>query len=330
MLFPAGPWENLPENVHTSFSFFIIPYAIPVPDGLYRVKIGKHTAEISLRRVQNIQIMRAYNVRANSLQFPFDKYGKSAKSFIEIEIPFKINLMERGRQSLLLGDSPPKSKEKELVLPFLNRFIETIRYVTQEYWIEPIRYQDITEYKVSYWDGTKVLCEVDSGFSLGIGGVIVGSGHPFVLNDEKMLELKNYLENEYTLDISNILLLNSKDACLQEDFRLATIEAVTALEIVLYRFFRKQSKKLGIPDERLNEFIVNVGLTGNINVVLKMLTKDMEQIDDETIPTCTGAITARNKILHEGLHEVIPNETEKRIISIEKMIAYLKRLINYT
>jgi len=118
---------------------------------------------------------------------------------------------------------------------------------------------------------------------------------------------------------------------LQEDFRLAIIEAVTALEIVLYGFIRKQGEKLGMPSKILEMYIIGpkgVGLTGNINVVLKELTKDLEQIDVETIRKCKGAIKIRNKILHKGLREVSSTDTEKRIIAIEKMIAYLNRMID--
>jgi len=57
-----------------------------------------------------------------------------------------------------------------------------------------------------------------------------------------------------------------------------------------------------------------------------MLTKGLEQIDDETIATCKGAITTRNKILHEGLREVYSTDAEKRIAAIEKMLEYLGRL----
>jgi len=80
----------------------------------------------------------------------------------------------------------------------------------------------------------------------------------------------------------------------------------------------------------LKIFVKTVGLTGNISVVLKLLTKDLEQIDDETIFVCKGAITCRNKILHKGLREVYSTDTETRIIKIEKMTDYLQRLIALT
>ena len=257
----------------------------------------------------------------------FDKYGKSSFSVIEIKLPWRVDLSEKGRKPLLLEDGPWRNKAKEIVLRFLNRFIGAVRYVTEEYWVEPVRYQDVTEYKVSYWDGKKrypvALALLDSG----VGGIKMGTAHPFQIKAEKMQELKTILVNQSKLDASKIFILNSKDACLQEDYRRAILEAVTALEIVLYEFIMKQGEKLDIPKKKLEDFIVDVGLTGNITVVLKMLAKGLEQIDKDTLGKCKGAIKIRNKILHEGFRKVTSTDTEERIIAIEKMIAYLKRLL---
>lgn len=312
------------KKVHTVFSFNI-PYAIPIPDGKYRVRVGKHIAEIAIKRIQRKQVEGFKGT--GTIQMAFDKYGKSSFSSILMKLPRRIDLSEEGRKPLLLGDIAPRTKAKEIVLRFLNRFIETVRYFTEEYWVEPVRYQDIMSYEVFYWDGKKKYPAALSLLDTGVGGFAIGTGHPFKVKAEKIGELRNILENELKLDASKIFLLNSKDACLQEDFRRAIIEAVTALETVLYKFIRIQGEKLGIPKKDLKGFIVDVGLTGNISIVLKMLTKGLEQIDAETIRKCKGAIKIRNKILHEGFREVTSTDTEERIIAIEKMIAYLKRLI---
>ena len=182
-------------------------------------------------------------------------------------------------------------------------------------------------YEVFYWNGKKRYPARLTILDTGVGGIRIGTGHPFQLKAEKMQELRNILVNELELDASKIFLLNSKDACLQEDFRLAIVEAVTALEIVLYKFIRKRGKKLRIPQDELDNHIINVGLTGNISVVLKMLTEGLEEIDVETLRICRGAIKIRNRVLHEGLREVTSTDTEERIIQIEKMIEYLVRLI---
>jgi len=318
--------KTFPKKVHTIFSFKL-PYAIPFPDGIYKVKVGRYIAEIALKRVQKEQIEGWKASKGAFAQIAFDKYGRSSFSFIEMKFPRRLDLSEKGRKPLLLGDIPPRNKAKEIVLRFLNRFIETVRYVTEEYWVEPARYQDILSYQVFYWDGKKMYPAALTMLDTGVGGIAIGKEHPFQVKTEKIQELRNILESELKLDTSKIFLLNSKDACLQEDFRNAIIEAVTALETVLYRFIRIQGNKLGIPKKNLEQFIVSVGLTGNISVVLKMLTKGLEQIDAETVRKCKGAIKIRNKILHKGFMEVSSTDAEQRIIAIEKMIAYLKRLI---
>jgi len=325
--------KNSPKNVHTIFSFNL-PYAIPIPDGRYLVKIGKHIAEIAIKRVQKKEVEGGKVSGTGTMQIMFDKYGKSSFSSIQMKFPWKMDISEDGRKPLLLGlDVAPRRKAKEITLRFLNRFIETVRYVTEEYWVEPARYQDISAYEMFYWDGKKRYPAGLIMLDTGVGGFKLGTGHPFQVEAEKMQNLNNILLKELELDASKFFLLNSKDACLQEDFRLAIIEAVTALEIVLYKFIRKRGKKLGIPSKILEMYIIGprgVGLTGNISVVLKELTKDLEQIDDTVVSKCKGAIKIRNKILHEGLRGVSSTDTEKRIIAIEKMIAYLKRLIDMT
>src|SRR3989304_2314625 len=144
----------IPSNAHTIFSFNL-PYAIPVPDGIYRVKIGVRAADVSIRRVQKTDITGFQVGGSGFVQIKFDKYGQSSFSFVEIKFPQIVDVLERGRTPLLLGNIPPRNKAKEIVLRFLNRFIETVRYVTEEYWVEPARYQDILSFDISYWDGNK-------------------------------------------------------------------------------------------------------------------------------------------------------------------------------
>lgn len=317
---------KIPKNAHTVFSFSL-PYAIPIPDGIYKVKVGRNTAEIAIKRVQKSQIEGLQVAGGGFAQLKCDKYGRSSFSSIQIKLPQIIDLSGRGRKPLLLGDIPPRGKAKEVVLRFLNQFIETVRYVTEEYWVEPARYPDVLSFQVFYWDGKKRYPAGIHLMDTGVGGMAMGAGHPFQIEAEKMKELRSILTNESALDISKILILNAKDACLQEDFRLAIMEAVTALEMVLYSFIRRRGAKIEIPEKNLERLIIDVGLTGNILVVLKMLTQGLEQIDGETLKKCKGAIKIRNKVLHEGFRNVSSTDTEERIIAIEKMIAYLNRLL---
>ncbi|MFQ5822211.1 MAG: hypothetical protein ACE5I5_19700 [Candidatus Heimdallarchaeota archaeon] len=314
------------KELHTILAFNI-PFAIPVPDGIYTVRIGGREAKIAIIRVQREQIVGTRLQASGTMQLSFDKYGRSAYSHVRITLPWKINLKESGRKPLLLGDIPPRHKAKEVALRFLNRFIEVVRYITEEYWLEPVRYQDTLSLEILYSDGTK---EWPAGYVLldtGTGGVMVSTGPAFKIPKKKLEQINKVLLYEKQMEIDRILILNAKDAVLKEDFRLAILEAVTALEVVLYRFIRIRGGQLGIRKEKLDNFIINVGLTGNFVIVLKMLTQGMETIDKETITPCRGAIKIRNNILHKGLMSVSSTDTESRIIAIEKMISYLKKLL---
>ena len=118
----------------------------------------------------------------------------------------------------------PNDKAKEQILRFLNRFIETSRYITEEFWVEPARYQDLLSYKAVYYDGKNQypikLSSKDSN-AYEIGSKIE---HPFKLDEKKYGQLVNSLENETELDPSKIFIMNAKDACLHEDFRNAIIQ----------------------------------------------------------------------------------------------------------
>jgi hypothetical protein len=320
----AEPRTVVPANAHTIF-VFNLPYAIPVPDGEYYVRVGTNTGSLKIKRVQREQVEGFSGT--GTIQMPFDKYGKSSFSNIILELPWIVDLNEGVRGPLLLGDIPPRNKAKATVLRFINRFIETARYVTKQYWVEPARYQDLLSYETFYWDGTTKYPARLTFLDTGIGGIRIGAGHPFQIEQGKIEKLKDLLANESELDASQVFILNSKDACLQEDYRLATIESVTALEVILYKFIRFQGRRLKISPKEIDDFIISVGLTGNISVVLKMLTDGLEQIDENTLLTCKGAITTRNKILHEGLRDIAATETEERVVSIEKMVDYLRKLL---
>jgi hypothetical protein len=315
---------TIPANAHTVF-VFNLPYAIPVPDGKYTVKVGTSTGLLNIKRVQRKQVEGFSGT--GTIQMPFDKYGRSSFSNISLELDRIVDLSESVGAPLLLGSIPPRNKAKVTVLQFINRFAETARYVTKQYWVEPIRYQDLLSYEAFYWDGWLKYSAGLTLLDIGTGGIRIGTGHPFQIEEAKVKELKSLLANESELDASQVFILNSKDACLQEDYRLAIIESITALEIVLYRFIRLQGKRLKIPRKDIDDFIIQVGLTGNISIVLKMLTEGLEQIDEVTLSKCKGAITTRNKILHEGLRDIAATETEERVISVEKMVDYLNKLL---
>ena len=312
---------KLSSKTQTLFKFHI-PYAIPVPDGVYPIKIGYNLGKLSIKRMQKAN-SKAVNESTTS-PVKFDKYGRSSYSVIKLLVPKHVLLKEEGRSSILLEPELTRLKATEMIVRIVNRFIETTKHVSLAYWVEPLRYQDILSLQAFFLDaGKKYTAKIPEIESTTSEQETASDGSA-QLNEEKIKQLKDALATDHKFDLSQMFILNSMDACSKEDYLLATIESVTALELVLYQSILEQGTKLGVHPNELKKVIATVGSTGNLDVVLKMLTNGLKQIDSDTINNCKGAITVRNNILHKGLRDVYSTDTEKRIIAIQKMIDYLQ------
>jgi hypothetical protein len=200
---------------------------------------------------------------------------------------------------------------------------------TENFWVERVRYQDISLFTGYHWNGKEKYDGYTWLFDTGVGGLRIGKGDAFgITPTEKIEKLRSFLSEEKPFDSASMLLLYSKKACLEENHRLAIIEAVAGLEVALYEFIYFKAKKSNLEKKEVNGFIRDIGLYGNITVVLKLLTVGLEQVDDALIEDCTKAIEVRNAIMHKGMLEVDATNTESRLLAIEKMIAYLKRVTN--
>lgn len=328
-----GRFKVLSQELHTVLSFDL-PFMIPIPDRIYEVKTGNRVALISTKKIWREKVS-GFSSSSGRVELLFDKYGLSGFTSIKIKFPWKMPETARaaGRQVALFVEphiSAPRNKNKETAIKFVNRLIEVTRIVYGHFYLRNVGYPDILSWKQSYWDGQKTILAGLVIFDHGCGGIRATAGkmseEQARKEKEKLQDFLSILKNDTSISLEHIFLANAKDACIQEDFRIATLEGVTALEIVLYRFIRSRGKELRIPVRGLEDFIVKVGLTGNLRIVLRMLTEGLEQLDSRIVGSCSGAIRTRNKILHKGLRDIPAKETEKRVKNIEKMINYLSRV----
>ena len=159
-------------------------------------------------------------------------------------------------------------------------------------------------------------------FDHGYGETELTEGN---MSEEKLQRMYSILKNGTPIPLEQTFLANAKDSSIEEDFRRAILEGVTALEMVLYRFIRSRGKQLEITKKDLDDTIIKMGQTGNIKKVLQRLTNGFEQPDEKVMNLCSNAISIRNKILHEDLSDITPSETEQIIQNVEKMMVYLTR-----
>jgi hypothetical protein len=306
---------ELSEETKTLFKFDL-PFAIPVPDDVYPIRIGSELGKISIKRKTNSKAKE----ESQSPQMDLDKYGVGSYSSLKVLVPKKLNMIEEGRNSVLIAPDMKRLKAQETVVRIVNRFIETAKNVTSEYWVDPIRYNDILDLKAYFLDGEKK-------YSVKVPKL---KSKKAVSEDTKgdeekvKTEIKDALSVDYKFDLSKSFLLNAKDSCSKEDYIRATVEAATALEVALYQAILEQGNKSGIRHNDLKKMIKTIKSTGDISVALKMLSNGTKELDSETIKDCKGALTVRNNILQKGARNVYSTDTEKRVTAIETMVNWLQ------
>lgn len=311
---------ELSKDTKTLFKFDL-PFAIPVPDDVYPIRIGSDSGKISIKRKPRTS-SKADKEQSTS-QLKFDKYGVSGYSTLKVLIPKKLSIIDEGRGSVLIAPDMKRLKATEMVVRIVNRFIETTKHITSEYWVNPIRYNDILALEAYFLDGGKKYSVKIPNFE-SKKKIETVSENSNADEQKVKAEIKDALAADHKFDLSKSFLLDSKDSCSKGDFIRATIEAVTALEVTLYQSILEQGKKSKVRNNDLKRMIKTIGSTGDIDAALKMISNGTDELDAETIKDCKGALTVRNNILHKGATNVYSTDTEKRIIAIETMIQWLQ------
>ena len=306
---------ELSEETKTLFKFDL-PFAIPVPDDVYPIRIGSELGKVSIK--QKTKDSKA-DKKSLIEQTKYDKYGVCSYSSLKVLVPKKMNMIEEGRKSVLIAPEMKRLKAQETVVRIVNRFIETAKHVTSEYWIEPIRYNDILDLKAYFLDGGKK-------YSVKVPKLKSKKKVSEAQVDEQKVkkEIKDALSVDYKFDLSKSFLLDAKDSCSKEDYIRATIEAASALEVALYQAILEQGNKSGVRRNDLKRMIKTIKSTGDISAALKMLSNGTKELDAEAIKDCKGTLTVRNNILQKGARNVYSTDTEKRVTSIETMVNWLQ------
>jgi hypothetical protein len=221
---------------------------------------------------------------------------------------------------------PNHSIIKLTALKYFNRFLESYRFYSKEYHIEPIKDTDIIHFQCDYMINRRTVSGYNYLVDTGSGGI--KSGSAFLLSNDIHKQLRSFLMKGNPIEIEELLLCNSKNHLLTQEYPIAIIEAVSALEITLSEFIRTECKVAGIGDDKVEKFIQDVGVSGQVKVVLKLLTKGKPQLDDTAFSECEGAITLRNNVVHKGFINLGAKDIKQKIISIEKMLRYVQSTKN--
>lgn len=135
-------------------------------------------------------------------------------------------------------------------------------------------------------------------------------------------EIEKALNDNFKPPFYKMLLLNAEYYIFIGDYRMSILESVIALELVLSDFIRKEGQKREIEDKDIEDYIKNIGITGNIKVTIKMLIENDLPCDD-IFEECKSGITIRNAIVHKGRENVNSSEAKDTLKSNKFMIKFL-------
>jgi len=148
------------------------------------------------------------------------------------------------------------------------------------------------------------------------------------IEDEKFSEIRQLLESPNLIFERSYdeILLQAESFFDQENYRMAVVEAVIALEIVLSSMIGRVATERGISETDIQNFLEKVGLTDTLKTVLKLLIS--ESLPNEEVTSgCKGAITIRNSIIHKKRLSVSQREAQDALDNIERFISQVKPLM---
>jgi hypothetical protein len=139
------------------------------------------------------------------------------------------------------------------------------------------------------------------------------------LNYDTWSDIKNALENNSEVTEERIFYVNSLEHTKNNNIRLAVIETVIGLEIVVTKYLRNYLKFKNIPNDRIGNLInSHIGIYSMVSVLLDLSVEE-EIIKYFEIDKVLKLINLRNDIIHENYK--IPKETTKQKEIIEQIIA---------
>lgn len=230
-----------------------------------------------------------------------DRWGIDAHSKVEISTD----------KTFRVDDT---KEAKQFALKIINDFVRRYRHFDRD----SLHLVVLSEEDLF---GFLVLGEQGKGvFSPSLAGGIQATD-PLLMHQISN-EIEQSLINNEIIPFHKDLLMNAAEHIYQGNYRHSILESVIALELVVSRFIVIRCKAKSIGKEEMEQFIHNVGIKGNIGVMVKALVESKNMPEEKVFEKCKGGISIRNDIVHEGRQNVLEQEAKDTLV-------YARRLINF-
>lgn len=222
---------------------FDLPFCIYLDDGLYEVSRGDWTAVVQVQRVDQTHLDPRLGIQQSTSELIRDRHGWLRFSKVVVEMPAITIITEGIRRRVVAGEIDTDNgyvtltlKQDDLndyhpaaleeALRAVNRLIEVYRQVTDSFYVKRVLMDEIFQADTVWYEGDEPIVGTHYG-SFGHGITIA----PASVTPEILATLRSRLMSDGEIPISFELFQDSRDRLDRGEYRLAVMDARTALEV---------------------------------------------------------------------------------------------------
>ncbi|MBS4069195.1 MAG: hypothetical protein WC279_04915 [Sulfurimonas sp.] len=279
---------------------YTLPFALDLQDCIDLEDAGKAFIIVLDGIPSQLRVKRKYNEDAsgNGVKLaPFskienDRYGFLSKT--DIQIWFDKQTFDNvgiDRQVMQIQHE----YFFQLSIKYLNKFLMNYRSITREYWIRPIKNNDIISYRCTLFDTDK---QQETSYKLLNTTVYFNGGEEITISEDKEQQLRNLLLSHHN-NLADDLLLNALDNLDIGNFNNTIIQCSILFENFIYKSLDGKLTKTKLDKiKRKNGCNCLVGVYQVCKVGLKSEFNSDFAESEEFISFHKKVLKVRNNLVH--------------------------------
>jgi hypothetical protein len=221
----------------------------------------------------------------------------------------------------------------ESVSHVVNRLMDFVRIEKGQFWLVP--FEELRGSMATTFDAK---AQIDGGDwfrwnptnRVLIKGVLWYDNSPQYIRAEDWGHVQDYIQSDAKPDLTRQLLTGAELLAQTGHDRAALTEAISALEVAVYRFARtergSQSVRSRLLDRAhtgsLKTLVERLGLTATVNYLLPLIFSE-EELPSQLLTECSAAITQRQNVIHQGQRQVDGRALQKFLTAIRSLCEVL-------
>lgn len=214
----------------------------------------------------------------------------------------------------------------------VNRMLSYVRVELSQHWVTPV---PVAEWEL-YWflhqaaamwvqDGNEVEVAKAKGLMFALPPEMTFHDVGLALDLGTRKALYDFMDREVAAPVERELVATAEQFFVTFEYRMAAVEAVTALEVGLQRFVRRLCKTRGIPKTKLEDVERSLGASAYLKLLVPLALSKEQLVEYwELVPDCDELRRVRNDVVHEGR---TPDEHQIQII--ERGITAVERILDF-